>query len=121
MKPGQIDMKGLESAVKAAADLNRLRILNMLAEREMCVCELAFVLQIAQPSVSRHLKKLSRGGFIDSRQQGRWTEYYLRPANRFASLLLEELNEILAADPAAERDREMMRKADRRSICGMDV
>jgi len=115
-----MDMKELERAVKATADLNRLRILNMLSVRDMCVCELSEVLGITQPSVSRHLKKLARGGFIESRQDGRWTDYYLRPANSFASRFLKGLEETLAGDETARNDLENMKKARRESICGIE-
>jgi len=115
-----MNIRELETAVKAAADFNRLRILNMLAVRGMCVCELAEVLQIAQPSVSRHLKKLNRGGFIDSRHDGRWTEYYLSPSNRFAEQLLEDLAELLRDDDTAASDRARMKSARRESICGIE-
>ncbi|MBD3178408.1 MAG: metalloregulator ArsR/SmtB family transcription factor [Candidatus Latescibacteria bacterium] len=115
-----MNMKELETAVKAAADFNRLRILNMLSVRDMCVCELAEVVGITQPSVSRHLKKLTRGGFIDSRHDGRWTDYYLRPANSFAFAFLDELEGILAGDETAERDLEDMKTARRESICGVE-
>ncbi len=115
-----MNMNELETAVKAAADFNRLRILNMLSVRDMCVCELAEVLEIAQPSVSRHLKKLARGGFIESRQDGRWTDYYLRPANSFAARFLQELDEMLAGDETARRDLENMKTSRRESICGIE-
>lgn len=115
-----MDSKELVRSVKAAADLNRLRILNMLSVRDMCVCELSEVLGIAQPSVSRHLKKLARGGFIDSRQDGRWTDYYLRPANSFAEQFLDGLEETLAGDETAGRDLEKMKTARRESICGIE-
>ena len=69
-----------EKVLKAVADRNRLRILKLLESKHMCVCELAFVLGIKQPSVSRHLKKLKEAGLIDNEQDGRRSaEAYVRP------------------------------------------
>ena len=57
-------MEILDKTLKAFADSNRLRILKLLEKKKMCVCELAFVLGITQPSVSKHLKKLTSTGLI---------------------------------------------------------
>ena len=62
---------------KTFADKNRLRILNLLQQRKMCVCELAFVLQVTQPSISRHLKRMKESGLIGDEQDGFWTNYFL--------------------------------------------
>jgi len=48
----------IEKILKVLSDKNRLRILNMLEKKNLCVCEITEILGIKQPSVSRHLKKL---------------------------------------------------------------
>jgi ArsR family transcriptional regulator len=60
---------------RAFADVTRLRLLNLLIERELCVCDLCEVLGEIQPKVSRHLAYLRRSGLISARQEGRWTFY----------------------------------------------
>src|SRR6202022_5083393 len=60
---------------KALADPTRLRLLNLLACGETCVCELADTLRVVQPKVSRHLARLKRAGLVDARRNGKWTHY----------------------------------------------
>lgn len=63
------------SIFRAFADETRLRLLNLLLERELCVCELCEVLDLAQPNASRHLSYLRRAGLVTVRQQGKWKHY----------------------------------------------
>lgn len=63
--------------LKALADENRLRVLNVLAKRELCVCEMESVLNIAQSNASRHLIKLSEAGIIVSEKKGQFVFYSL--------------------------------------------
>jgi ArsR family transcriptional regulator len=60
---------------RALGDATRLRILELVAQGEQCVCELARVIDIPQPLLSHHLKILRRAGFISRRKQGRWNYY----------------------------------------------
>ena len=67
---------------KAFADETRLRILNLLAQRECCVCEFQGILKVPQPKISRHLAYLRRSGLVKTRKRGRWVMYKLaRPRN----------------------------------------
>ncbi len=59
------------------ADPTRLRILNLLLEGELCVCELCEVLAEIQPKVSRHLAYLRRLGLVTVRHNGKWRLYAL--------------------------------------------
>ncbi len=63
---------------RAFADETRLRLLNLLLEREVCVCHLCTALDVPQPNVSRHLAYLRRAGLVTARQEGRWM-YYAAP------------------------------------------
>ena len=63
-------MRNLEQILKVLADKNRMRIIKLLEQRKMCVCELTFILGIKQPSVSRHLKKLRESGLIQEEKNG---------------------------------------------------
>ena len=60
---------------RAFADPTRLRILNLLLEGEVCVCDLCSVLDEIQPKVSRHLAYLRRAGLVTVRIQGKWKYY----------------------------------------------
>jgi ArsR family transcriptional regulator len=64
---------------KALGDATRLRILNLLIEREVCVCEIVDVLNLGQSKVSRHLAALKHAGLVDCRRDGMWVFYQLTP------------------------------------------
>ncbi|KUJ95117.1 MAG: hypothetical protein PWR24_194 [Desulfonauticus sp.] len=71
-------MKKIVKIFKAVSDANRLKILGLLLKKkEVCVCEFQQVLEVAQPTVSKHLKILEEAGFIESRRQGSWMIYFL--------------------------------------------
>ncbi len=59
----------------ALADTTRLRLLNLMAGREVCVCYFVDVLRQSQPKISRHLAYLRRAGIVVSRREGKWMHY----------------------------------------------
>jgi len=63
---------------RAFADPTRLRILNLLIEGEVCVCDLCSVLNEIQPKISRHLAYLRRAGLAEVRQDGKWKYYRIK-------------------------------------------
>ena len=60
---------------KILSDTNRLRILNILYEKELCVCELEYLLGISQSNLSKHLRLMSQAGFLESRRQNKFAYY----------------------------------------------
>jgi ArsR family transcriptional regulator len=60
---------------KALADETRLRILRLLAVREMCVCEVMVALDLTQPTASHHLGLLENAGLVKDRKDGKWVFY----------------------------------------------
>ncbi len=62
---------------KALADENRIRILNLLKNQELCVCDIEAVLGIKQSNTSRHLNKLKVAGIIVSVKKSQWVYYQL--------------------------------------------
>ncbi len=73
-------MSGVAALLGALADPLRLRILRLVLERELCVCEVVDALQIPQYRVSRHLTALRRLGLVAARREGRWMHYRGGPA-----------------------------------------
>jgi ArsR family transcriptional regulator, arsenate/arsenite/antimonite-responsive transcriptional repressor len=61
----------------AFADPTRLRVLNLLRDGELCVCELVRVLGMSQPKISRHLAILREADLVEDRKDGRWVHYSL--------------------------------------------
>ncbi len=63
-------MKELDKYFKGLADINRLRILNLLLHGELCGCDIQYVLDTSQPNVSRHLQYLKNSGIVLDRRDG---------------------------------------------------
>jgi ArsR family transcriptional regulator len=113
-------MKVLLQALKALADGNRLRILRLLLERPCCVCELQAVLEITQPSVSKHLRILEDAGLVDKQRQGQFIDYQLPgaldPGDPRASLLAW-LAPRLQADPGLTALSRQAQAFKRQELC----
>jgi ArsR family transcriptional regulator len=88
----------LETLFKALADRTRLRLIQMLGDEELCVCDCVEVLKTNQPKVSRHLAYLRRAGLVTARRDGKWTYYRLvEPADPHAAKIIQELRDHLSA------------------------
>lgn len=68
-------MEKLLNALKALSDETRLRILNLLYEKELCVCDIMQALQISQAKASRHLIYLKNAGLVKDRKYAQWAYY----------------------------------------------
>lgn len=78
----QQQAEDLARTLKAIADPARLRLLSVVAasdEQEACVCDLVGELDLAQPTVSHHLKVLTDAGFLSRSKRGTWAYYRLVP------------------------------------------
>lgn len=108
----------LEKILKVVSDKNRMRIIKLLEKRKLCVCEIAYVLAIKQPSVSRHLKKLKDIGLIEEEQDSFWTNYVLRAKGdgRFKALF-NHLSDCLEDEAQIKVDLKKLRQADRARLC----
>lgn len=63
----------------ALADPTRLRLLNLMNGREVCVCYFVEILKQGQPKISRHLAYLRRAGIVEARREGKWMHYRIEP------------------------------------------
>jgi ArsR family transcriptional regulator len=70
-----VAITALVERLKVLADMTRLKILKLLIGREYCVCELAEIVNISQPGISQHLRKLKVAGFVTERKEGQWVYY----------------------------------------------
>jgi ArsR family transcriptional regulator, arsenate/arsenite/antimonite-responsive transcriptional repressor len=70
-------MEKLLDKLKALSDETRLRILNLLYEKELCVCDIMETLQISQAKTSRHLIYLKNAGLVKDRKYAQWSYYSL--------------------------------------------
>ncbi|MBZ5637366.1 MAG: metalloregulator ArsR/SmtB family transcription factor [Acidobacteriia bacterium] len=105
-------MRQLEAALKAASDPTRTRILKMLEDRELCVCQIQAVLRLAPSTVSKHLSLLKSAGLVEDRREGRWIHYRLAPspANPSATGVLSLLRGAVLRDRGILEDRRRLRK-----------
>ena len=81
-------MNDLIMIFKALSDETRLRIIKLLAQGELCVCDITAALDLVQPKVSFHLSALKEAGLIRDRKQGKWIHYSLNDKDLFRRMLI---------------------------------
>lgn len=102
-------MKALEQIAKLVSDHTRIRMLMLLNEKELCVCQLMGILGISQPLISRNLSLLEKGGFLDSRREGKLMFYRIKEDLSIGHRkLLDVFRELLDDDDTAREDRESL-------------
>lgn len=96
---------------KALADETRLRILNLLCRRELCVCQIVDVLGTGQSKVSRHLAHLRHAGLVTDRREGLWMYYSLSdPSGELQRQVVEWLKRAEDEVPMGAADLEALGK-----------
>jgi len=96
---------------KALADANRIRALIALRNRELCVCRIIELLQLAPSTVSKHLTILKQAGLIEGRKEGRWMHYRLpSDPNSMVRETLEWVFQSLENSPDIEVDKRRLEK-----------
>jgi ArsR family transcriptional regulator, arsenate/arsenite/antimonite-responsive transcriptional repressor len=108
-------MEKLITAIKAISDETRLRMINLLLQRECCVCEVMQVLNISQTRASRNLSMLYDAGFLKQRREGLWAYYTIDKSSMedYLASLLEAVEIGLKDNPVATQDKENLQKARR--------
>jgi len=96
----------------ALADPTRLRLLNLMNGREVCVCYFVEILKQSQPKISRHLAYLRRAGIVCARREGKWMHYRIeRPADGGAAAVLDAALVSFGDDYAMQSDLARLGKA----------
>lgn len=100
IQKGVSGMRTFIKVIKALSDPNRVKILKLLEQRVLCVCELQAALKIAQSTVSKHLKILEDADLVTYEKQGLWVNYRLNKDtdNVYAKKMLELLQDWLNED-----------------------
>jgi len=65
----------LEEIFSALGDATRLKMLKLIADEELCSCEVMAALELTQPTTSHHLGILERAGLLTSKRNGKWVFY----------------------------------------------
>ena len=112
-------MKQTARIFKALADETRLRILALLlAEGELCVCDIMAALQLPQSTASRHLAYLKNAGWVDDRREGVWMYYSIdKQGSALHNGMIAFLRPRLSALPAAAADQERLASFAERNSC----
>jgi len=99
------DLKAVASTYKALADPTRLRILALLVEGEVCVCEIHDTLRLPQPTASRHLAYLRRTGLVEARRDATWMHYRLADVDPVVKGIVQHAAHAMSHVKDATRDR----------------
>jgi arsenate reductase/ArsR family transcriptional regulator len=99
-----------ETVAKAVVDPSRVRILKLLENGELCVCQITAVLGLATATISKHLAALKVAGLLQQRRDGKWVYYRLaeRPLNAYAPQFLALVRASLADDPTIVEDHRLL-------------
>src|SRR5450755_3324225 len=90
----------------ALSDRTRLRLLNLMDGREVCVCYFVEILGQSQPKISRHLAYLRRAGIVAARRDGKWMHYRIvMPPNIGAAQVLQQTLSLLREERTMQADK----------------
>ncbi len=104
---------------KAFADPTRLRILHLLTQGELCVCDIVDAMRVPQARVSRHLATLRSAGLVKDRKNGLWRHYSLVKAEGgVRNGLLGCLGSCFDEVGSLRRDIQRLKTIHRRKKCG---
>lgn len=90
-------MREIVDQLKALSDATRLKVFSLVAQGELCVCEIAEQLDVTQSSVSQHLSKLRMAELVEEAREGKWVFYRVRKDT--LDDLLHKLGSLVPDDP----------------------
>jgi ArsR family transcriptional regulator len=102
-------MTDLVKMLKALSDETRLRIINLVNDQELCVCDIMEVLSISQTKASRHLGVLRNSGLVKDRKDAQWS-YYSMKSNHLTDLINCLINSILREQSIYHEDLQKLDK-----------
>ena len=98
-----MEYKEMEIVLKAISDETRLKIISYLSKDSFCGCELVEFLDMSQPAVSQHLKRLREAGVTKEEKRGKWVYYSLNKNHELYSFLLHIAGSLPFVKISAER------------------
>ncbi|RJP86587.1 MAG: ArsR family transcriptional regulator [Desulfobacteraceae bacterium] len=113
-------MKFFLKVMKALSDPGRVKIMKMIQNRVMCVCEIQAALQVAQSTASKHLQILEDAGLIVSRKDGLWVNYMVADGSQspYAASMIGNLRHWMDNDPEVQLLVDALPNIRRETICG---
>ena len=112
-------MKIVEEYFKGLADINRLRIINLLLNGELCGCDIQYVVGASQSNVSRHLGYLKKSGLVADRRCGYRVYYRLVENSRPEYKGLIAYLQIALKDRLFQSDTRKLKKAIKNGACSV--
>ncbi len=116
--PPRAASRSVSDRFAAFSDPTRLRILHLLRGGELCVGDLVTILDMPQPTISRHLAYLRRSALVQTRKSGLWMYYAITPAkSEFHRKLLACLTACFADVPELKKDAARAKKVRKAGGC----
>ena len=112
-------MKGVEEYFKGLADINRLRIINLLLRGELCGCDIQYVVGNSQSNVSRHLTYLKRSGLVVDRREGYRVYYRLMEDSKPEYTALVAYLKLALNDKLFAADTKKLKQAIKDGACSI--
>ena len=113
-------MQQLENYFRGLSETTRLRIMNLLLQGELCVCDIQRILDASQPSISRHLNYLKHSGLVLDHRDGLRVFYRLVDENRRElKALYRFLRKAFAGKSVLEDDLKQLREAKGKVACSV--
>lgn len=111
-------MLDLAEFLKALSDETRLRIMALLYQKEMCVCEICDITGESQPKISRHLAKLRDANLVRDERQSQWVFYSINWKSKMVSEIMEAILENIDESPVLKIDSEKLTiKISQNKLC----
>ena len=108
MGDGKLGFEALNTALKAAGEETRLRVLALLSEAELTVSDLTDILRQSQPRISRHLKLLVEAGLVERFREGTWAFFRLAEHGAGADVARALIEHLEPGDQTIRRDHERL-------------
>jgi ArsR family transcriptional regulator len=104
---------------KALSDPNRIRIVIMLGERELCMCEVREMLSLSNSTVSKHLTILRDAGLLLDSKEGKWVNFRLndKSESRFIRSMIALIKSSFKDDGVVQDDLKKVHRVSRMKIC----
>nr|WP_028784630.1 metalloregulator ArsR/SmtB family transcription factor [Thalassobacillus devorans] len=110
-----IELEKVAQVLKLLGDKTRLTIMGLIKDGECCVCEFVEVLQMSQPSISQHLRKLRDAGLVKEQRRGQWIFYSVN-TNHPSYLIVQQ---VLEQIPDQKEKLQALEEAGLRIQCDM--
>ena len=106
---------------KALSDPNRIRIVKMLSERELCMCEIREMLNLSNSTVSKHLTILRDANLLLDSKDGKWVNFQLndKSEQKFIRSIITIIKNSFEDDEAIQEDLKKVHRVNRKKICNI--